>query len=141
MRKTPHAARMLLDTVFIQALLNARNKYHAAARALLPRVKAAERVWVTEAVFLEVAAALSAVNRAGAAAFIRQCYQTANITVVSTDTPLLNRALDLYAARADKTWSLTDCLSFVVMQDEGVTEALTADHHFAQAGFLPLITP
>jgi hypothetical protein len=43
-----------------------------------------------------------------------------------------------YDSRADKEWSLTDCISFVVMEQEGLREALTGDRHFAQAGFVPL---
>ena len=39
----------------------------------------------------------------------------------------------------DKEWTLTDCISFVVMQREGITDALTADHHFEQAGFVALL--
>ena len=44
-----------------------------------------------------------------------------------------------YVARRDKNWSLTDCISFVVMKDRGPTQALTADHHFEQAGFKALL--
>jgi len=47
--------------------------------------------------------------------------------------------VDLFAQRQDKDWSLTDCLSFVVMQDEGITQALTGDKHFEQAGFTALL--
>jgi predicted nucleic acid-binding protein len=42
--------------------------------------------------------------------------------------------------RADKDWSVTDCVSFVVMEQHGMKEALTADHHFAQAGFHALLS-
>jgi len=42
---------------------------------------------------------------------------------------------DLFAARPDKAWSLTDCISFAVMTERGLSEALTADQHFEQAGF------
>ena len=45
----------------------------------------------------------------------------------------------LYRERADKEWPLTDCISFVVMQEHGLAEALTADHHFEQAGFKALL--
>lgn len=41
----------------------------------------------------------------------------------------------LFASRADKAWSLTDCISFRVMAERGLSDALTADHHFEQAGF------
>lgn len=54
---------------------------------------------------------------------------------------LWRRGLGLYAARPDKAWSLTDCISFVVMTDRGLTEALTGDHHFEQAGFRALLRP
>jgi uncharacterized protein len=55
------------------------------------------------------------------------------------DTTLLSGALTLYEARADKLWGLTDCISFVVMQRRGLTEALTSDRHFHQAGFRALL--
>jgi len=47
--------------------------------------------------------------------------------------------LELFANRPDKDWSLTDCISFVVMQKEGITEALTGDHQFEQAGLVALL--
>ena len=52
---------------------------------------------------------------------------------------LLVSGLDLFRRRTDKGWSLTDCISFVVMQEYGLTEALTGDHHFEQAGFTALL--
>lgn len=131
--------RLLLDTVFIQALLNKRDQYHTQARSFLPRVRAAAEVWVTEAVLTEVGNALSVYDRTGAVAFIRQCYQTANMRVVSVDTPLFVQALDLYQARPDKGWGLTDCISFVVMQQQGLTDAVTTDSHFPQAGYRALL--
>jgi len=131
--------RLLLDTVFVQALLNRRDQYHAQARAFLPRVRTAAEVWVTEAVLIEVGNALSAVNRTAVVQFIEQCYLTANLRVVSVDTPLLTRALQLYHQRPDKTWGLTDCISFVVMQSQGLTDAVTADEHFIQAGYRALL--
>ena len=49
-------------------------------------------------------------------------------------------AIRLFAARSDKDWSLTDCLSFVVMERKRIREALTADNHFEQAGFQAILT-
>ncbi len=131
--------RLFLDTVFIQALLNKRDQYHTQARRFLPRVRAAADVWVTEAVLLEVGNALGVVNRQGAVQFIQQCYDTTNLQVVTVDTPMLARALHLYSERPDKTWGLTDCISFVVMWEQGLTDAVTADVHFVQAGFRALL--
>ncbi len=131
--------RFFLDTAYVQALVNARDQHHSVARALLQRVRAASEVWVTEAVLTEVGNVLARSHRAEASAFIERCYATANIRVVSVDTTLFHRALDLYKHRADKAWGLTDCLSFVVMQDHGLVDALTPDEHFQQAGFRTLL--
>jgi len=49
--------------------------------------------------------------------------------------PIAANAVRLFAARSDKDWSLTDCLSFIVMGQKDIQEALTADNHFEQAGF------
>ena len=47
--------------------------------------------------------------------------------------------MELFDSRPDKLWSLTDCISFVLMQDQNVNAALAADRHFEQAGFVPLL--
>jgi len=52
---------------------------------------------------------------------------------------LLDRGIQLFRARRDKDWPLTDCISFAVMQDEGIKNALTGDKHFEQAGFIALL--
>ncbi len=83
--------------------------------------------------------AQSNISRMAAVNFIRQCYQTANMRVVSVDTPLLDEALSLYQAWPDKAWELTDCISFVVMRQQGLTDAVTADNHFTQAGYRALL--
>lgn len=131
--------RLFLDTAFIQALLNPRDNYHNQAKQLFPRVRAASEVWITEAIFAEVGNALSAFNRNGAVQFIQQCYRTDNIKIVSVDTELLMQALTLYQSRPDKTWGLTDCISFTVMQQQNLTDAVTGDRHFVQAGFRALM--
>lgn len=132
--------RFYLDTSFVQALLNRSDQHHVQAQALLPRVRAAAEVWISEAVLVEIGNALSAFNREAAVAFIEQCYHTSNIRVVSVDTPLLLRALQLYQSRRDKTWGLTDCISFVVMQEHGLRDAATTDQHFVQAGYCALLS-
>lgn len=131
--------RLFLDTAFIQALLNPRDDYHNQAKQLFPRIRAASEVWITEAIFVEVGNALSALNRSGAVQFIQQCYRTDNINVVSVDTEVLMQALTLYQSRTDKAWGLTDCISFVVMQQNNLAEAVTGDRHFVQAGFRALM--
>ena len=59
--------------------------------------------------------------------------------LIWVDYELYERSWNLFRDRSDKSWSLVDCSSFVVMQDRQVREALTADHHFEQAGFIKLL--
>ncbi len=132
--------RLFLDTAFIQALLNSYDEYHQQAKQLFPRVRSAAEVWLTEAILIEVGNALSRLNRNGAVQFIQQSYRTDNIRVVSVDTALLMQAMDLYQARPDKNWGLTDCISFIVMQQQDLADAVTSDRHFLQAGFRILMT-
>jgi uncharacterized protein len=61
------------------------------------------------------------------------------VEIVHIDPALDAEAWDLLKARADKEWSLVDCASFVIMQHRGITQALTTDHHFEQAGFVRLL--
>jgi predicted nucleic acid-binding protein len=131
--------RLFLDTVFIQAILNKNDQYHQSALHVLPCVKTAKEVWLTEAILIEVGNALSGFNRQKVVNFIRQCYQTNNLRVVNITTELFEQGLSLYESRLDKSWGLVDCLSFVVMQQQGLMDAVTSDRHFIQAGFRALL--
>jgi predicted nucleic acid-binding protein len=61
------------------------------------------------------------------------------VELVPLGDELLTGGVELYRDRPDKYWSLTDCISFVVMTELGVTDALTGDRHFKQAGFSLLL--
>ena len=106
---------------------------------------ALSREWTGEIVttrwiLAEVADGLSAPPLRGtAAAFIRRLENNPFVRIIPVTEIQFTRGLDLYLGRPDKEWSLTDCISFVVMADEGLTEALTGDHHFEQAGFVALL--
>ncbi len=65
--------------------------------------------------------------------------QDSHTLVTPSSSELLEEGIALYLGRPDKDWSLTDCISFVVMEREGLREALTADRHFIQAGFTALL--
>jgi uncharacterized protein len=71
--------------------------------------------------------------------FIRSLLSGNDVAIVSDSQPWFDAGLKLYGERPDKSWSLTDCISFCVMQARGIREALTGDHHFEQAGFVPLL--
>jgi len=62
-----------------------------------------------------------------------------DVRIIGPSEELFSRGLELYRQRPDKEWSLTDCISFVVMRDEQLSEALTGDRHFEQAGFKSLL--
>ena len=125
---------IFVDTSYILALVNTADKYHERAR--IGAVRIAPPFVTTEAVLAEVGNALSQLRwRALGVATLRDLRNSRNVQIIAVDTPLFDRAFNLYAERRDKEWGLTDCISFVVMQELGLTGALTADHHFEQAGF------
>ena len=94
----------------------------------------------TEAVLWEWLNALSeSHSRAIAAEGYRRTHADTLIEVVSFEPELIAASVELYRHRRDKDWSVTDCLSFVVMQGQGITAALTTDHHFGQAQFQALM--
>src|SRR5438552_347561 len=72
--------------------------------------------------------------------FIRGLQADTSMTIISDLEPWFNRGLDLYRDRPDKSWPLTDCISFFVMRERGIREALTGDRHFEQAGFVAVLS-
>ena len=62
-----------------------------------------------------------------------------NVEVVLLTNSLYRLAFSLFKQRDDKEWGLVDCISFIVMQDRGIADALTTDTHFQQAGFRALL--
>jgi predicted nucleic acid-binding protein len=127
-----------VDAGYWIAWFNRRDAWHSRARMLASGLR--RPLVTTEAVLLEVGNTLSDISwRTQVASFLARIRENPHVTIVPIDADLATRALSLYAARPDKEWGLTDCLSFVVMQDRGITEALAADHHFVQAGFRALL--
>jgi hypothetical protein len=80
-------------------------------------------------------------DRAVCVDFIQRLRSNPNVAVVPPTQALFDLGFDLYVRRPDKDWSLTDCISFVVMRENGLAEALTGDQHFEQAGFKALLRP
>lgn len=98
------------------------------------------RVVTTDWVLLEVADALSAPQRRQVfLELIESLRSDGMVIVIEASRELFDVGLRLFADRQDKAWSLTDCTSFVVMQQFGLGEPLTADHHFEQAGYIALL--
>jgi len=128
------------DTFYFLALLNADDRANAAATrwASRPSGPLITTYWV----LTEVADAMSApASRHLALTLISGLRRNPAVEILPPGLDLFDCGLELYARRLDKAWSLTDCISFVVMTDRGLTEALTGDHHFEQAGFRALLGP
>lgn len=60
------------------------------------------------------------------------------LEVITVDQPLWDDALTWFRRYDDQSFSFVDCTSFAIMHERAINEALTADHHFATAGFTPL---
>lgn len=88
-----------------------------------------------DAVLFEVGNTFSKVNKSLVANFIQSCFDESDTHIVHTNAEMFQRAVSMYTEFTDKKWSLTDCLSFIVMKDNRIHVAYSADHHFKQAGF------
>ncbi|MBM4461494.1 MAG: type II toxin-antitoxin system VapC family toxin [Chloroflexi bacterium] len=134
--------KVFVDTAAWIALLNADDALHEQARqvrGMLARRKT--RLVTTEFVLIEVADALSApALRSHVAAYVDSLRRLAILQIVPVSQELLLEGWTLYKQRPDKDWSLTDCISFVVMRLEHIRQAFTSDHNFEQAGLVKLMT-
>ena len=131
---------LFADAFYFIALLNPFDQYHQAAVTASRQLTS--RLSTTHWILIEVADALgSPCVRQRVAPFLNRIAADPNIMITPPDPDLFDRGLDLYARRPDKAWSLTDCISFVVMAERGLIDALTGDRHFEQAGFQALLRP
>jgi hypothetical protein len=129
---------LFADTSFYVAIFSPQDALHAKARA----VAAAHRGGVisTEFVFVEVGNFFCRGKGRGVfKAMIENLRSAEDIEIIAASPDLFDKGLALFHSRPDKEWSLTDCISFVVMRERAIAEALTADHHFEQAGFEALL--
>jgi predicted nucleic acid-binding protein len=126
------------DTFYFLALLNQDDAAHQKARAVSEELT--DPILTTAWVLTEVADALAAPNlRQVFLSLMENLRSDPSTTIVPPSHALFEQGLNFYAERPDKDWTLTDCISFVVMQQYGITEALTGDRHFEQAGFRALL--
>ena len=129
---------LFADTFYYLALLSRDDATHERA-VEVSRAVLADTV-TTAWVLTEVADALAAPAQRGAfLTLLNSLRADPNVVIIPPSNDLFQRGISLYGERLDKDWSLTDCISFVVMRDHGMAEALTGDHHFEQAGFRILL--
>jgi predicted nucleic acid-binding protein len=130
--------KIFVDTLFIVALINKRDQYHQKALQLSEQYKNHPLI-TTDAIFLESGNKLSANYRNEVVELIEQFLASDEIDVIRLTPELFDQSLRLYKKHQDKSWGLVDCFSFVVMKQHKVSQALTFDRHFIQAGFQALM--
>lgn len=134
-------AEAFLDTAYAIALSAPGDQFHAKAEELADQMERdGTKIITTRAVLLEIGNALAKQHyRADAVALLEALEQDPNVEISPLTEDLFARAFQLYRSRPDKEWGLIDCVSFMVMQEQGITAALTTDDHFRQAGFHVLL--
>ena len=126
------------DTAYFLALLNPQDQWHQAAVRWSQTV--AGPLLTTTWVLVEIGDALATTrHRQWFPDFAADLASSPQIQITTASEDWFRRGVAFYHARPDKEWSLTDCISFEVMRELGVRQALTADQHFVQAGFRALL--
>jgi predicted nucleic acid-binding protein len=133
--------RVFVDSLYWIARLHPKDEWHQKSKELETSL-VGTRLFTTYEVIIEVLAFFAARGlylRRTAAELITKILSNPNITVVPQTRELFEAAFRRYKERQDKEWSLTDCISILVMESNGMTSVLTHDHHFTQANFIILL--
>ena len=133
--------RVFADAGYWIGLFNPRDHLHKKVAAAFREVRARQIV-TSEMVLTEMLNHFSERDpylRRSAAKGVASLRALPEIAIVPQTPELFARAFERYRVMSDKGWSLTDCASFIIMEDEGLTVALSHDHHFTQAGFQALL--
>ena len=127
------------DTGYWVALWNPRDALHQIATALSESL-GESHVVTTQLVLVEVLDSMAGepeFRRAFVAQRVQELEATPYVDIIPLTANQFGAALERYIARPDQQWSLTDCASFLVMEERGMTDALAHDRDFKQAGFAP----
>ncbi len=130
------------DTSYWIAIINPRDGFRRQAKMSASRLGADDRIVTSEMVLVEVLNAVADSGdhiRGAAVKVVQRLALNAKIDLVPQTQELFRGAFALYRERPDKSWSLTDCASFVIMDERKITEALTHDRHFEQNGYRALL--
>jgi predicted nucleic acid-binding protein len=131
--------RWFADSFFFLALLSDQDRAHSKAVRIIESLSVP--IVTTAWVLVEVADAMSGpLTRARCVSLFASLEGHSRVFIVEASQRHYRKGLELYASRSDKDWSLTDCISFVIMQEQGINDALTGDRHFMQAGFRALFS-
>ena len=133
--------QVFLDTSFILALENRDDPFHERAKQFDRDLMRQDCILLLHwGILLEIGDGYARVDRREKGSQLLEKFrQEGGFSIVPLTDSLLDEATVLYQQRSDKNWGLTDCVSFALMQREGISESLTADVHFRQAGFKALL--
>src|SRR5437867_2479372 len=134
------ASEVLFDTSGFFALMDERDRAHRKAIAWVQAQRQRVRPLSTEWIVGETCTLLVARKRPHLVArFLDYLDRSAALVLVNPDDTLLDSAKALIRHQAEQGYSFVDCLSFCLMKERAVREALTTDNHFRKAGFSPLL--
>jgi hypothetical protein len=130
-----------MDSAGFLALWDAGDEHHTAAVALQAElVRKGRRFLTTEYVVDEsITLLLMRHSHAAAVDFHDTIERSGALRLEWIGPDRFHAAGKLFRKHADKEWSFTDCVSFTVMRELRIPDAFTTDHHFKQAGFVPLL--
>jgi predicted nucleic acid-binding protein len=137
-----HWEKVFVDTHYLLARSNPQDQWHHEAGDAVLSIGDDARLYSTFEVLTEFLSGVSGWGshyRHGAANRVEQILNDPAFTVIPASYPLFQKGFERYKARQDKDYSLVDCISMVVMEEEGIRAILSNDHHFEQEGFLCLI--
>ena len=128
---------VFIDTSYLLALELSNDQNHVAAGRHWGQVtKAVPRLVTTSYVFNEVVTFFNCRSHHAKAVEVgNNLLRSPSVQMVHVDESLFHDGWHYLLKYQDKDYSLTDCISFVVMQRFGLSTAYTFDHHFVQAGF------
>lgn len=131
---------LFVDTSGWAYLVDRSTDLHHEVQTIYQQALNRQRLLVTtNYIIAELVALLtsrSRISRQQIILFVDALKAAPQVEVIHVNTELDVTAWMLLKARTDKEWSLVDASSFVIMTKYGMTEALTTDHHFTQAGFI-----
>ncbi len=134
---------VFIDAVGWIALVHRGDMLHQKVVQIYREIGRVRRV-TTDAVLIESCNAFSKTTlRQLALALMEKVKESERLgilEIIHVNEELINQGWVLFKNRTDKEWSLTDCVSFIVMKNKGINNAITSDHHFEQAGFKKLVT-
>jgi predicted nucleic acid-binding protein len=135
--------KIFVDTSGWANLIDANQPFHQKTAQIYLNCRSQKRQMITtNYIVTELVALLDSplrIPRKSIIAFVNSLKKSPYLEIIHIDFKTDQEAWELLSKREDKYWSLVDCSSFIIMQKYGMTEALTSDHHFEQAGFTKLL--